>query len=256
MLSNYWFATIIINKTKPVFFGYTVIIENMDAKRIFWTLVIGLLLIISLIVFSGLYLVRQSVLQVEQAVRPVNDLTSHLSTQVAQVLHPTPTVLPDPVTIIHSVRSMARLETIQYTVEKIITAETGKGTFGFLFGDRLILVAHGMVIAGVDLEKITPEDMWLKNDVLYVRLPQAEIFVATLDNEKSYIYNRDTGILTHGSVDLETTARRAAEDEIEKAAITDGILTQADANAKLYLERFFLQLGYPDVIFIEPTRQP
>ncbi|MEN6298347.1 MAG: DUF4230 domain-containing protein, partial [Anaerolineaceae bacterium] len=97
---------------------------------------------------------------------------------------------------------------------------------------------------------------WLKNDVLYVRLPQAEIFVATLDNEKSYIYNRDTGILTHGSVDLETTARRAAEDEIEKAAITDGILTQADANAKLYLERFFLQLGYPDVIFIEPTRQP
>ncbi|NMC11273.1 MAG: DUF4230 domain-containing protein [Chloroflexi bacterium] len=225
----------------------------MDSKRILWVLVIGLLLIIGVMVFSGLYMVRESMQRAEQAIRPVSDLTSNVATQVAQVLHPTPTVLPDPVTIIHSVRSMARLETIQYTVEKIITAETGQGSFGFLFGDKLILVAHGIVIAGIDLEKITADDMWLQKGVLYVKLPDAEVFVATLDNSKSYIYNRETGILTHGSVDLETTARRAAEEEIKKAAITDGILAQADTNAKLYLERLFLQLGYPDVIFIDST---
>jgi hypothetical protein len=179
-----------------------------------------------------------------------------MATQVANVLHPTPTVLPDPVTIIHSIRSLARLETIQYTVEKIITAETGQGPFGFLFGDRLILVAHGMVIAGVDLEKMAVEDLGLQKGVLFVRLPPAEVFVATLDNSKSYIYNRDTGILTHGSVDLETTARQAAEKEIEKAAITDGILAQADTNARLYLERLFLKLGYPEVIFVDTTPTP
>jgi hypothetical protein len=228
----------------------------MNTKRILLVFLIGILLIISAVIFSGVYIVRESVLRANQAIRPITDLTSNMATQVAQALHPTPTVLPDPVTIIHSIRSLARLETIQYTVEKIITAETGQGPFGFLFGDRLILVAHGMVIAGVDLEKMTVEDLGMQKGVLFVRLPPSEVFVATLDNAKSYIYNRDTGILTHGSVDLETTARRAAEKEIEKAAITDGILAQADANAQLYLERLFLQLGYPEVIFIDTTPTP
>ncbi len=228
----------------------------METKRIFWVLIIGILLIMSVVVITGVYMVRDNMLRAEQAIRPVSALTSALATQVAQALHPTPTVLPDPVTIIHSIRSLARLETIQYTIEKIITAETGQGPFGFLFGDRLILVAHGMVIAGVDLEKMSVDDLGLQKGVLFVRLPQSEVFVATLDNAKSYIYNRDTGILTHGSIDLETTARRAAEEEIEKAAITDGILAQADTNAQLYLERLFLKLGYPEVIFIETTPTP
>jgi hypothetical protein len=228
----------------------------METKRIFWIVIIGLLLTMGVVIFTGVYMVYDNSRRAEQAIRPISDLTSNMATQVAEVLHPTPTVLPDPVTIIHSIRSLARLETIQYTVEKIITAETGQGPFGFLFGDRLILVAHGMVIAGVDLEKMAVEDLGLQKGVLFVRLPPSEVFVATLDNAKSYIYNRDTGILTHGSIDLETTARRAAEEEIEKAAITDGILAQADTNARLYLERLFLQLGYPEVIFIDTTPAP
>lgn len=228
----------------------------MDTKKIIFTLVIGFLLIIGAIAYTGIYIVREGVQSAQQAIRPVTDLSSDVATQVANVLHPTPTVLPDPITIIHSIRSLARLETIQYTVEKIITAETGQGSFGFLFGDRLIFVAHGVVIAGVDLEKMTVDDLGLEKGVLMVHLPPAEIFVATLDNDKSYIYNRDTGILTHGSVDLETTARRAAENEIEDAAISDGILEQAETNAKLYLERLFLKLGYPEVIFIETPATP
>lgn len=228
----------------------------MDTKRLLIIFLLGILLLIGVVVFTGVYIAREGVHNAERAIRPMTDLSSDLATQVAQVLHPTPTVLPDPVTIIHSIRSLARLETIQYSVEKIITAETGQGTFGFLFGDKLIFVAHGVVIAGVDLEKMTVDDFGLDKGVLMVRLPPAEVFIATLDNDKSYIYNRDTGILTHGNVDLETNARQAAEEEIEKAAIDDGILEQADTNAKLYLERLFLKLGYPEVIFIEETPTP
>ena len=93
-------------------------------------------------------------------------------------------------------------------------------------------------------------------DVLYVRLPEPEIFVATLDNEKSYVYNRDTGALTHGDVNLETTARRAAEAEIRDAALEDGILQQARQNAESYMMRLLLELGYPEVIFLESTPVP
>ncbi|MEX2143546.1 MAG: DUF4230 domain-containing protein [Anaerolineales bacterium] len=179
----------------------------------------------------------------------VRQMADSVSTQVANVLHPTPTIIPDPITIIHSVRSLARLETIQYSVEKVIVAESGQGPFGFLFGDRLLFIAHGMVLAGVDVEKLTPADLRVEGGVLYVTLPKAEVFIAALDNERSYIYDRDQGIFPRGNETLETEARRAAEQEILNAALEDGILEQAQINAESYLLRLFLSLGFPDVIF-------
>jgi hypothetical protein len=98
--------------------------------------------------------------------------------------------------------------------------------------------------------------MWVENGVLYVTLPEAEVFIATLDNDKSYVYNRETGLLTHGDVNLETTARKAAEEEIENAAMEDGILEQAGTNAENFMYGFLRNLGYPEVIFIRPTPTP
>jgi len=218
-----------------------------------WVVAIGILVIFALAAFGVVWVVRDSI---QRTVSPVQAVTGNLGTRVAEVLNPTPTVLPDPVTIIHSVRSLARLETIQYTIEKVIAAETGQGPFGFLFGDRLILVAHGVAIAGVDLSKVSPADLTVQNGALYVNLPEPEIFIATLDNEKSYVYSRDTGVLTRGDINLETTARQAAEDEIKKAALEDGILNQAQQNAEYFLERLLRDLGYPEVIFIHPTPTP
>ena len=216
-------------------------------KRIFQ---IVLVLIIIVVVWIAVISVNKSI---SDAMNPLRDANNAMSTQVSNLLHPTPTIIPDPVTIIREVRSLARLETIQYTVEKVITAEVGQGDFAFLFEDRLLLVAHGVVIAGIDLEKLAPEDMWLEGSVLNVRLPDAEVFVATLDNEKTYVYDRDTGILRKPLRDLETIARQAAEKKISDAAIEDGILDIARQNAETYLSRLFFALGYADVIFVEET---
>jgi hypothetical protein len=164
-------------------------------------------------------------------------------------MHPTPTILPDPITIIHEVRSLARLETLQYSIEKIITADSGQGDWGFLFGDKLIFVAHGRVIAGIDLEKIKTEDIRFEKDVLHMKLPEAELFSVALDNEKSYVYDRETGIFTSGNVNLETLARQSAEEEIRKAALEDGILEQAKMNGENFLIRLVRSLGYDEVVF-------
>jgi len=212
-----------------------------------------LLVILAFILIGTVYSAFRNLNKdITNTIRPLQEANSDLSTQIAGFLHPTPTVLPDPVTIVHEVRSLARLETIQYSVEKIITAEIKQGLFRALFGDRLLFVAHGVVIAGVDLKKLNPDDLTIQDDVLYVRLPQAEIFIASLDNEKSYVYDRDTGLFTHGDVNLETTARQAAEEEIRKAAIEDGILELAGQNAESYLSRLFRSLGFPEVIFVPP----
>ncbi len=204
---------------------------------------------ILLAIAGGAYLLVQSVRQTaEQSVMPFQQANNALQTQVADLMHPTPTVIPDPATYITQVQSLARLETIQYSVEKVITAEVGQGTFGFLFGDKLLFVAHGTVIAGIDMGKMQASDLQLQNGVLHVKLPAPEIFISTLDNDKSYVYDRQTGVLTKGSQGLETTARQAAEAEIRKAAIEDGILQQAQTNASTFLEKFFAALGYPNAV--------
>lgn len=192
----------------------------------------------------------------QRAVEPILNANIDMSTEVAKLLHPTPTILADPVTIIHEVRSLARLETIQYSVEKVITGDSGQNILAPLFGDRLLFVAHGIVIGGVDLNKLMPADLWVENGILQIRLPDAEIFSASLDNEKSYVFDRQTGVLTHGNPDLETQVRRVAEQEIYKAAISDGILVQARMNAENYLTRLLHDLGFKDVIFITSTPTP
>ncbi len=209
---------------------------------------VGVLVILAWVAYSGVSILRNAA---DNAVQPVSDLAGDLGTQVAQVLHPTPTILPDPVTVVREVSSLARLETIQYSVEKVVTADAGQEFLKVLFGDRLLLVAHGIVIAGVDLAKFSADDIYIENGLLFIRLPDAEIFVATLDNDQSYIYDRQIGFLRRGDVDLETAARRVAEDEIEKGAIVDGILEQAQENAESFLERMFFQMGFPEVVFID-----
>lgn len=217
--------------------------------------VIASLALLGLIMFFAISaMVRQTT---REALTPVAESNSNIQTRIAELMNPTPTVIPDPITVIHEVRSLARLETIQYTLEKVITVEQGQGDLGFLFGDRLLFVGHGKVIAGIDMSRLRPEDIYIQDQVLHVRLPPAEVFVATLDNEKSYVYNRDTGLLRRGDINLETTARAAAEREILQAALNDGILTQAQQNAEGYLVRLFRALGYPDVIFeYEATPAP
>jgi hypothetical protein len=216
----------------------------------------AILLIFVLAIMGTAYYLIQSAQQsansaINSVVGPFQQSNSALQTQVAELLHPTPTIIPDPVTIITEIRSLARLETIQYSVEKVITAEIGQGNFSFLFGDKLLFVAHGFVIAGIDMSKIQPGDLQMVKGVLNVRLPPAEVFVAALDNNKSYVYNRETGLLTQGDMNLETNARQAAENEIKKAALEDGILSIAQQNAESYLSKLFGALGFPNPVFFK-----
>jgi hypothetical protein len=213
-----------------------------------WQLLIQIFFILILIA-AGVYLVTSLQNSIASQLSPVREMSYNLSTQVARVLNPTPTILPDPVTIVHEIRSLARLETIKFSLEKIITAETRQGFFEWLVGDRLIFVAHGEVIAGIDLNKLDPDDLLVRDGVLYVQLPEVEIFVVAIDNQQSYIYDRETGLFTHGEVNLETEARRAAEIEIEQSALEDGILDLAAQNAESFLERLFRDLGFQEVIF-------
>jgi hypothetical protein len=214
------------------------------------------LLVIGLLVIAAL--TGWAVFNAVQDVTSIPEgLTGNVATQVQQIIHPTPTIYPDPVTVIKQVQNLARLETAQYSIEKVITAETRQGALAGLFGDRLLFVAHGDVIAGVDLSKVQANDIRVAPDGSVVMImPAAEIFVATLDNDLSYVYDRNTGLFTNADQNLETQARQVAEDEIEKAALEDGVLTLAQSNAAAFMESLLRSLGYTNVTIIQATPVP
>ncbi len=171
---------------------------------------------------------------------------------------PTPTIYPSAATVIKSVQRLSRLETASYHIEKVITAETGQGPLGFLFGDKLLLIAYGEVIAGIDLSDLGPDAILRTDDgTLYMRLPPVEIFVATLDNERTEVYDRQTGMIGLNQ-ELETEARREAERLILEAALEEGLEAEAEGSAQDFIETFMLALGFEQVIFAEvlPTPSP
>ena len=212
------------------------------------------ILVLILLAFVGSMLLFFGLLR--QVTEPLEKAEQVLEEQLAGVTNPTPTIIPDPLTIIRQVRDLSRLETASYTIEKVITAETGQGPFSFLFGDPLILVARGQVIAGVDLGKMGDGDILVADDgTVVVTLPQAEILVATLDNQRSYVVDRDTGLIGMNPA-LETEARQAAEQEVLDAALEDGILEMAQRNAEMYVRQLIMALGFSDVVFVQAVPSP
>ena len=157
-------------------------------------------------------------------------------------------------TVIKELRSLNRLETASFTIEKIIDAGTSGSAFRqFIVGDRLLLIAHGEVIAGFDLSKLTEDSVTLQDsETLRLTLPAPEILVATLDNEQTRVYDRRRGLLTRGDNDLESEARFAAETTIRDAACKGGILNEASKNARSQLTALFKATGYSTVIIDIP----
>ncbi len=207
-------------------------------------------LAILVIVAVATYTIVQSVQQSsQQIVAPFQQANSGLQTQVSNLMHPTPTVIPDPVTYISQIQALARLETIQYSVEQVVSVETNQGALQFLFGNKMLFQVHGTVIAGIDMQKIQPGDLQLQNSVLYVKLPPAEVFFATLDESKTQVYNVQTGLLTTPDPNQVVFGLQAAKDKILQAALDDGILDVAQTNAQSYLAKFFAALGYQNTIF-------
>jgi hypothetical protein len=157
--------------------------------------------------------------------------------------------------IITQVQELGRLETASYTVEKVIEGglDQGNDVLNFFLGDRLLLIAHGEVLAGVDLTQVSQEDINISagGSKLRLSLPPAMILAHRLDNEKSYVYDRQRGLLTKGDPDLESEVRRAAEQEILRAACEGGILAQATDNAQRQLTILMSSVGFEEVEVIQ-----
>jgi hypothetical protein len=175
--------------------------------------------------------------------------------QVTEALTPQENTI-DVAALVTQVRELNRLETASMRVVHIgRVSQTYKLVPDALAGDEITFLAEGDVIAGIDLARLTPQDVWKSPDgTINLRLPPAEVLVARVDNQKSKVLTRDTGMLRRRDVDLETRARQHAEDNIRSEAVSKGILTVATQTGEKKLARFLNTLGFQKVRFVgSPT---
>lgn len=145
--------------------------------------------------------------------------------------------------IIQKIQGLSQLVTVKYVIEKVIVLEDVKW-----YGEsRVLLVAHGIAKAGIDLGKLQPSDIVIDGKSLKVFLPPAQITDCYLDEHKTHVVERTTGVLREFDKDLEQNGRRAAVDDIRRAARANGIIKDAEQRAEQQLEALFIQFGFEKV---------
>ena len=160
------------------------------------------------------------------------------------------TVTPSGPVVLMQMQKLARLETGKFNGQAIVTGEN-KGVLPvFLAGDRMVFVAHGEVVAGVDLGKMGESDVVMVENKATIHLPNAEVFHATLDNQTSEVFERQTGIFSSPDRDLETKTRQDAENRLREAALQSGLLEGAQKNAEEAIRGQLKLLGIDDVTFV------
>lgn len=150
--------------------------------------------------------------------------------------------------VVDKIRQLNRLESVDYNIDKIVEGnEQAPRIPSFLVGDRLLLIAHGEVIAGVDLSRLDGNAVQVNGDTVHVRLPPPQILVSRVDNTSTRVYERSTGILVAPDPNLESAVRKTAEQEIVQAALADGILDKARQNAQVSVSALLYALGFRSV---------
>jgi hypothetical protein len=159
--------------------------------------------------------------------------------------------LSDTPVVLVAVRGLARLESVAYHMERIIDLKHRQPRlFGLIeVDDEILLVAAGDVIAGVDLAKLREGDVTVVPGErrVQLQLPAPEILTVRLDNERTYVHTRKTDLLAERVQEIETRARRLAEDSIRAAALSAGILERAKQGTEHTLTVLLGSLGYTRV---------
>ncbi|NNJ11460.1 DUF4230 domain-containing protein [Chloroflexales bacterium ZM16-3] len=206
------------------------------------------------LVLGGLAALLVVVVFLNQTVGGIGSLFSGVPNLSTIIVTPTP-VIQSGAAVVRRIQDLSRLETAQYTVEQVIDVRQDSNIpliGNFVAGDALLLIAHGTVVAGVDLSQLDVGAVTISPDgrTITLRIPPAQVFSSALDSSKTRVYSRDRGLLAPDNKDLETQARMEAERQILQAACEDGVMSRATDEAQKSLTQFLSLLDYDEVVVI------
>jgi hypothetical protein len=145
---------------------------------------------------------------------------------------------------------LGRMETAVYSVDTVVEASRPPASAPDAPGwDRILLVVHGESTAGIDMGQLKPEDVRIDDGGrgIHVALPASQLFSTTVDSQHARVYVQSTGLLVPAGDDLPADPRAKAQDQLQHAALADGILDEARKNARASMTALLYALGFEHV---------
>ena len=154
--------------------------------------------------------------------------------------------------VVEKVQRLNKLESVVYSLDTVVEGDrTNPVLPDALAGDKLLMIVHGNTIAGVDMSKMKPEDVQITEASgersIKIALPPSEVFLTSIDNAHTRVYSRDTGLFVTADPNLETETRAKAQQQLQQAALSDGILDAASKNAHATVTAMLEGLGFDHV---------
>lgn len=131
---------------------------------------------------------------------------------------------------------------------------------GFVAGQRVTFLAGGSVDAAIDFGDLGGDAVEVDGDTVTITLPAAAIVDVDVEPDRSYVINRERGILDRiGGIFSdnptgEQELYQLAEDKLRAAAGESALLERAETNTSRMLTALLRSLGFEkvDVDFEDP----
>jgi hypothetical protein len=159
--------------------------------------------------------------------------------------------------VLKSIQNLRRFQAATGHFEVIVDLEKDtRFVPSAIRGERVLFVAVGDVDAGVDFTGLEGDAVRVSNNrrTVSLELPHAEFFGARVDPSRSYVYDRDRGLIDRvASIfqDNPTSEQElyllAEEKLIDSAEQSSGILVRAERNTRLMLVGLLEALGFTSV---------
>ncbi|HZE24667.1 MAG TPA: DUF4230 domain-containing protein, partial [Blattabacteriaceae bacterium] len=90
--------------------------------------------------------------------------------------------------VIERIQRLQRMETVVFNMDKIVTGEKNNLLLpDFIAGDRLLMIVHGQVVAGIDFSRIKNGDIKIQGKEVRIHLPNPQILITRLDNARTKV---------------------------------------------------------------------
>lgn len=151
--------------------------------------------------------------------------------------------------LLESVQDIARFHGAVGNFEVVLDQEEDvRWVPGFIAGERSLFVAAGTVDAYVDFSGLGEGDLRLSEDgtQVTITLPDAELSEPNLDQERTYLYSQDRGVVNRISDAISPEDQQPlyqlSEERIAEAAAGSDLVQRAEENTRAMLTGMFSAL--------------
>ncbi|MEO6219586.1 MAG: DUF4230 domain-containing protein [Ginsengibacter sp.] len=165
-----------------------------------------------------------------------------------------PVLIEETPILIKEINTLSQLITITYADEVVMdkvkpgngmpsVVSAGIGMILVPATDRIVIIGRGKVFAGIDLKKLQEKDISVAGDSIHVTLPVAQI-LNTIINPSGFETFDEKGEWNEEAV---TDLKVKIKNEINKRALRQNILKQAEERSRNILETFLKSTGFKKV---------